>query len=168
MAPIDNESSGEDFDMREVDVMQYTNQETKELGNIAESGARYTTPDISPDLLPLWKKFTAKLPLECMMWLKEQLQTQFEVFRGWAGLTGLISADVEPFSHFVMTGGILLKPLQLDIEDTPLPVNEKAANDGPKVAEDRDVVGNARQVAECLKAADNIAEDSNTSGYHYL
>ena len=80
MAPIDDESSGEDLNMQEVDVMQYSNQEMKELGNIAESRACYATPNISLDLLPLWKTFTAKLPLECMTWSKEQLQTQFEVF----------------------------------------------------------------------------------------
>ena len=211
MAPVDDESSGEDFDMREVDVMQYSDQETKELGNIAESRARYATPDISPDLLPLWKKFTAKLPLECMMWSKEQLQTQFEVFRGWVGLTGLIltdapsvstvqvnknadvgssahldltaaaslespigdvvsaselhsneKADVELSSHFDTTGNVLPKPPQLDIQDTPLPVNEKAVNDGPKVPANGNVVGNARQITECLNAADDIAEDSKS------
>ena len=94
MAPVDEGSSGEDFNMREVDVMKYSDEEMNdELGNIAESRACYTTPDISPDILALWKIFTAKLPLECMTWLKEQLQTQFEVFWGWAGLTGLILAD---------------------------------------------------------------------------
>ena len=210
VAPIDNESSGEDFDMREVDVMQYSDHETKQLGNVAESGARYATPDISPDLLPLWKKFTAKLPLECMTWSKEQLQTQFEVFRGWAGLTGLISADapsvqtvqvnknagvgssahldltaaaslespigdvvsasephsnekadVEPSSHLDTAGNVPPKPPQLDTQDTLLPANEKAANDGPKVPANGHV-GNARQIAECLNAADDIAEDSKS------
>ena len=72
------------------------------------------------------------------------------------------NANVEPSSHFVTPGDVLPKPLQLDIEDTPLPVNEKAANDGPKVAANGNVVGNARQVTECLKVADDIAEDSKS------
>ena len=63
------------------------------MADIAKSPSSYPTPDISADLLPIWKTFTDKLPVECMTWSKEQLQTQFQVFKGWAGLTGLMSAD---------------------------------------------------------------------------
>ena len=87
-------SSREDFDMQEVNVMRFSDEEPNdELADIARSPSSYPTPDISADLLPLWKTFKDKLPVECMTWSKEQLQTQYEVFKGWAGLTGLMSAD---------------------------------------------------------------------------
>ena len=62
-------SSGEDFDMQEVNVMRFLDEEPNdELADIAKSPSSYPTPDISADLLPLWKTFTDKLPVECMTW----------------------------------------------------------------------------------------------------
>ena len=63
-----------------------------ELAIDADDQARDGTA-ISPDLWPLWKVFTDKLLLEYKSWSKEQLHTQFEVFQGWAGQTGLLTAD---------------------------------------------------------------------------
>ena len=87
---IDRGTSGEECNVDQKELLDDAAKDESAID--ADDQARDGTA-ISPELRPLWKIFTDKLPLEYKSWSKEQLHTQFEVFRGWAGQTGLLTAD---------------------------------------------------------------------------
>ncbi|EDR07662.1 uncharacterized protein LACBIDRAFT_298016 [Laccaria bicolor S238N-H82] len=83
--------SGEDFDFNGVDLFAFSDDEQiNQFGDrpLKENNTGGTSQE--PD--SLWMAFTNKLP-EYKCWSPDRIQTEFQVFRGWAESSGLFQAN---------------------------------------------------------------------------